>query len=241
MGGQWLSNIKITFVSLDSNIEKIVREVFHEGDNKENNNRYQNIVAEHSNITRCSPHDCIVSPANSFGLMDGGIDADLTYMLSKLWDKDYIGRKVRKIIEENYYGEQPVGTCMLVSTENDNFPWLAHAPTMRNPHPVKGTLNPYYAFKYRLSVPVKGTLNPYYAFKAVLGEVVNYNKTAKQDQKIKSILTPTFCTGCGKIPLKVALLQMKKAFDVVHDGVSPNWAGALDLCHYLEKLEDLEK
>lgn len=222
MAGQWLSNIKITFVSLDSNIEKIVREVFHEGDNKENNNRYQNIVAEHSNITRCSPHDCIVSPANSFGLMDGGIDADLTYMLSKLWDRDYIGRKVRKLIEENYYGEQPVGTCMLVSTENDNFPWLAHAPTMRNPRPVKGTLNPYYAFK------------------AVLGEVVNYNKTAKQDQKIKSILTTTFCTGCGKIPLKVALLQMKKAFDVVHDGVSPTWNGALNLCHYLEKLEDLE-
>lgn len=217
MAGKFLSGINITFVDLNKDMLDAFRKVFVEC---ENNERYKNMKAVFKDIKRCDPHDCIVSPANSFGQMDGGIDADLTKMLGKPWDPNFIGREVRKIIAENYYGEQPVGTCILMETENENYPFLAHAPTMRFPKPVPQTLNPYYAFK------------------AVLQEVVNHNKTAKQDKKIKSILTTVFCTGCGKIPVLDALNQMRMAFDVVHDGVKPTWEGATKLCHHLEKLED---
>lgn len=217
MAKHFLSKLNITFVDLNKEVLDAFKKVFLECDEPE---RYKGLKVENKDIKRCDQHDCIVSPANSFGLMDGGIDADLSKILSKPWDNDYVGREVRKIIAENYYGEQPVGTCILMETDNDNYPFLAHAPTMRFPKPVPQTLNVYYAFK------------------AVLQEIVNHNKTAKKEKKIGSILTTVFCTGCGKIPIEDALRQMKMAYDVVHDGVDPSWSGAIKLCHYLEKLED---
>ena len=214
MAKHFVSDIIITFVDLNKEILDVYKKVFVECENSE---RYKNIKVEFNDIKRCDPHDCIVSPANSFGQMDGGIDADLSQILGKLWDPGFIGRKVRNVIAEQYYGEQPVGTCILLETENDNYPFLAHAPTMRFPKPVQQTLNPYYAFK------------------AVLQEIVNYNKTAAKDNKIKSILTTVFCTGCGKIPIIDAMKQMRMAFDVIHDGVKSDWGNAIKLCHHLEK------
>src|SRR2546423_1741865 len=49
--------------------------------------------------------DCMVSAGNSFGLMDGGVDAAITrFFGSPLMDK------VQRQILEEYLGEQPVGT-----------------------------------------------------------------------------------------------------------------------------------
>ena len=49
--------------------------------------------------------ECIVSPANSYGYMNGGFDAAIS---------DYFGwnfqEKVQQYIKDNYYGEQLVGT-----------------------------------------------------------------------------------------------------------------------------------
>jgi O-acetyl-ADP-ribose deacetylase (regulator of RNase III) len=198
-----LADLTLTFVSLERSIVDEVAKAFPSTDI-----RYKNVGAEHKNITSCAPHDCIVSPANSFGQMDGGIDASLSRMLMKHYDVEYIGRKVRKVIAEEYFGEQPVGTCILLETDNHSFPYLAHAPTMTTPRTVTGTLNAYYAFK------------------AVLSSVVNYNRHAHKDRKIKSILTTTFATGCGEVPLADALQQMKKAYDVVYEGIEPTWGGA---------------
>lgn len=220
MAKHFLTDISITFVDLNKDTIDAFQKVFVVSPKADKKDRYKNMKVVFGDIKRCDSHDCIVSPANSFGLMDGGIDEDLTRMLGKPYDCDFIGRTVRKVIEENYYGEQPVGTCILLETENERFPFLAHAPTMRNPKPVPQTLNAYHAFK------------------AVLQEVVNYNKTAKKDKKIRSILTTTFCTGCGKIPIIESLRQMKMAFDVVHDGVRGSWDGALNLCHHLDILKD---
>lgn len=56
-------------------------------------------------------YDCMVSPANSFGIMDGGVDAAITA---------YFGRqlmeRVQQKIVEKFMGEQPVGTSMIVET-----------------------------------------------------------------------------------------------------------------------------
>jgi hypothetical protein len=40
--------------------------------------------------------DCIVSPANSYGLMDGGVDRSINYSLN------YISEKVQTLIESYY-------------------------------------------------------------------------------------------------------------------------------------------
>jgi O-acetyl-ADP-ribose deacetylase (regulator of RNase III) len=50
-------------------------------------------------------YDAIVSPANSFGLMDGGFDAALTKFFG-----GYLQSAVQERIIKEYSGEQPVRT-----------------------------------------------------------------------------------------------------------------------------------
>lgn len=75
--------------------------------------------------------DCIVSPANAFGLMDGGYDQAIT---------DYFGdglqKRVQQYIIDNYYGEQPVGSSFIIDTGKDSIKMI-HTPTMRYPSRIK--------------------------------------------------------------------------------------------------------
>lgn len=74
--------------------------------------------------------DAVVSPANSFGLMGGGIDGVYARWLPG------IERRVRAEIGSACPdGELPVGSALLVPTgAKSPLPeWLISAPTMRNP------------------------------------------------------------------------------------------------------------
>ena len=73
---------------------------------------------------------CVVSPANSFGLMDGGYDLELTN-----WYGSQLQERVQQYIIDNYYGEQPVGTSFIIETNKDNQ-YLIHTPTMRTPEEI---------------------------------------------------------------------------------------------------------
>ncbi|WP_313905060.1 macro domain-containing protein [Salmonella enterica] len=55
--------------------------------------------------------DCMVSAANSFGLMDGGVDAAITTYFGT-----QLQRRVQKYIIQEYLGEQPVGTAFITET-----------------------------------------------------------------------------------------------------------------------------
>ena len=68
---------------------------------------------------------CVVSPANSFGLMDGSYDLVLTE-----WYGNQLQERVQEYIIKNFYGEQPVGTSFIIPTNKDNQ-FLIHTPTMR--------------------------------------------------------------------------------------------------------------
>jgi O-acetyl-ADP-ribose deacetylase (regulator of RNase III) len=83
-------------------------------------------------------YDCLVSPGNSFGLMDGGFDLIISHHLG--WD---IMKQVQTQIRHVWHGMQPVGTCLLVPYKNI---WLAHAPTMRLPENISRKDNVYMAF-----------------------------------------------------------------------------------------------
>ena len=74
--------------------------------------------------------ECVVSPANSFGLMDGGYDLALTN-----WYGEQLQEKVQEYIINNYYGEQSVGTSFTIPTNKDNQ-FLIHTPTMRTPEEI---------------------------------------------------------------------------------------------------------
>lgn len=75
--------------------------------------------------------DAVVSPANAYGLMDGGYDEALT---------KYFGNElqlmVQKKIVQELYGEQPVGTSISLKIPHRNIR-LIHTPTMRTPSEIK--------------------------------------------------------------------------------------------------------
>jgi len=71
--------------------------------------------------------DAVVSPANSFGRMGGGID--LAY---KRWFPG-IEARVRAASGADRGGELPVGAAVIVPTGVGQPAWLISAPTMRRP------------------------------------------------------------------------------------------------------------
>lgn len=74
--------------------------------------------------------ECVVSPANSCGLMDGGFDLALIRYFG-----EELAHAVQAYIREHYHGEQPVGTSFFIPIPNsDKF--LIHTPTMRVPSPI---------------------------------------------------------------------------------------------------------
>lgn len=92
----------------------------------------------------------LISPANSFGFMDGGID--LIYSKKFGWD---LQTRLQKELNDNHDGELPVGDATIVETNNKDYPFLISAPTMRIPMPVANTMNAYLAFRAALRIAKK--------------------------------------------------------------------------------------
>jgi O-acetyl-ADP-ribose deacetylase (regulator of RNase III) len=132
--------------------------------------------------------DCLVSPANSFGMMDGGMDAAIV----KFFDRSLMDRVQQRILED-YLGEQPVGTSFIIETGHPKHPFLAHTPTMRVP------------------MIIKGTDIPYVAMWAMLLAVRQHNKYSQNP--IKSVVCPGLGTGIGRVPDDEAARQMALAYD----------------------------
>lgn len=146
------------------------------------------------NILNAGKADAIVSPANSYGYMDGGID--LQY-------RNFFGLKiqnrVQSAIKENFGKKIPVGKALIVPTSHLKIPRLIVAPTMETPEDISQTENVYLAMK------------------AVLERALLYNEFHKNHSRkyIKQILIPALGTGVGKMDYFEAAKQMKRAVDDV--------------------------
>lgn len=146
-----------------------------------------NVQVVEGYFEKLSDYDCMVSPANSFGLMDGGVDAAIT----RYFGVELMNR-VQKYILAEYLGEQPVGTSFIVETGHPKHPFLAHTPTMRVP------------------MEIAHMDHVYVAMAAMLRAVYHYNQTA--EQKISTIACPGLGTGCGAVPFREAARQMALAY-----------------------------
>ena len=91
----------------------------------------------------------IVSPANSFGFMDGGID----YVYSEYFGWE-MSEELRRIIHCSHDGELLVGNAAVVEIGN-GFKYLISAPTMRVPMNIANTVNVYLAFRAALTAAEK--------------------------------------------------------------------------------------
>lgn len=142
------------------------------------------------------PCDAVVSPANSFGFMDGGID--LVYR--RYFGMDLQSRLQAKIRNE-FRGELPVGQATVVATGKEIVPYLVAAPTMRVPDRIGDTVNVYLAFR------------------ATLLAVLAHND--ETPSAINSIRVPAMGTGIGAMPLARAARQMHAAYVSVFE--APEW------------------
>jgi O-acetyl-ADP-ribose deacetylase (regulator of RNase III) len=148
--------------------------------------------------------DCMVSAANSFGLMDGGVDAAIT----RFFGQDLMDRVQESILEE-YLGEQPVGTSMIVETRHPKHPFLAHTPTMRTP------------------MEISRTDNVYRAMCAMLLAVRKHNQHG--EKPITLVACPGLGTGAGHVPYPEAARQMALAYrNFLHPPSQIDWLLAGD-------------
>ncbi len=140
--------------------------------------------------------DGIVSPANSFGDMGGGID--------KAIDDFHQGEAQRRLmaaIAEQFLGELPVGAGLVIELPGPRFPFVVAAPTMRIPGSVAGTINAYLAMR------------------AALVAVLRHNGSG--NRVIGSLAVPGLGTGVGGLGYADAAEQMRAAYDSVLGGKWP--------------------
>ena len=135
--------------------------------------------------------DAVVSPANSFGFMNGGIDS--LYLKRFGVDLQY---RLQNWIKEKHHGELLVGQAAAIRTFDSKIPWLIAAPTMRVPM----ILGP-------------NTINPYLAMKAILN-LVRFGEDDIEvpvSEDIETIVIPGLGTGIGRVPANLCALQISEA------------------------------
>ena len=140
--------------------------------------------------------DAIVSPANSFGFMDGGLD----YALSERFGWD-LEKKLQQQIKELPEGELLVGQAILMDTGDNDIPFLISAPTMRIP----------------TNFNIDTSINAYLAMKAILIK-------AKSDSRIMTVAIPGLCTGVGRMQPIIASRQMYQAYKEIILGQKMDFA-----------------
>lgn len=173
---------------------------------------YQKVRIECGNILEVKSQ-ALVSPANSYGAMRGGLDYYISIFFDKnapaicqelgmdlptlLNDKELaesirlrldwtIERKVQEKLTRENNGYLPVGEAMLVETGNSKVPFLIIAPTMETAGKIIGTDNTYLAMKAIINIAEKNQL--------------------------KSVAVPGLGTGTGGLSPEECARQMEKAF-----------------------------
>lgn len=147
------------------------------------------------------PSDAIVSPANSFGFMDGGIDR-----LYLEWFGQSIQDRVQTQIRQEHAGELLVGAATIVDTKDETIPFLIAAPTMRVPMALDSTVNPFLAARAIFLLIRDGTIPS----GKHTGEPVRNH--------VKSVSLPGLGTGVGRVSPVQCSKQVRAAIeDVVMD------------------------
>ena len=137
--------------------------------------------------------DAIVSPSNSFGYMEGGIDGAYA---------EYFGpdlpERLRAILRAAWDGELPVGCAVILETGHPDNPYLVSAPTMRVPGDVSASINAYLSFR------------------AALIAVRELNR--RRRGTIRSLMCPGLCTAHGGMGPQKSARQMRFAHKLIVEG-----------------------
>jgi O-acetyl-ADP-ribose deacetylase (regulator of RNase III) len=142
--------------------------------------------------------DAVVSPANSFGFMDGGID--MLYSQHFGW---HVQERLQKLIREKHHGELLIGNAEIVETGNVRVPFLIAAPTMRVPMKLQDTVNPYLAARAVLLLIRHGTFDQ----GTLAGERIA--------DGVRTVAFPGLATGVGSVGPETCAHQVHVAIEEV--------------------------
>jgi O-acetyl-ADP-ribose deacetylase (regulator of RNase III) len=158
------------------------------------------VIVENANIKDVPlEQTCFVSPANSLGFMDGGIDLVLSREIMP-----GIEQKVKKRIQQlNVISSMgrpylPIGS--VITVPHDLNTHLIVTPTMFLPHDVRGTQNAYWSFFAALKM---------------------WRKLCVQKNKKFNLVVTSHCCGVGRMPGRESAEQMKRAYDDFIQGKGP--------------------
>lgn len=140
--------------------------------------------------------DAVISPANSFGFMDGGIDAAYVTHFGVA-----IQQRVQRQITQYHGGELLVGSADIVETDDPVLPYLIIAPTMRVPMILRDSVSPYLAARAVFLLLQRGTFQG----GSNHGEpIANY---------VYNVAIPGLGTGVGQIGPNTCAYQMRQALN----------------------------
>jgi O-acetyl-ADP-ribose deacetylase (regulator of RNase III) len=172
--------------------------------------------------------DAVVSPANSFGFMDGGIDMLYTQRFGL-----NVQRRLQDVIFAKHHGELLVGTAEIIETGDLRIPFLIAAPTMRVPMILKESTNPYLASR-AVFLLVRHAVFTH-------GNLVN----ERVADAVKCVAFPGLGTGVGRIGPETCAHQVRAAIeDTLLDRRTfpATWAHASELHQklYSDRTRDLQ-
>jgi O-acetyl-ADP-ribose deacetylase (regulator of RNase III) len=173
--------------------------------------------------------DAVVSPANSFGFMDGGID--MLYSQKFGW---HVQERLQELIRNRHHGELLVGTAEIVPTDLLRIPYVIAAPTMRVPMILHDTISPYLATRAVLLL-VKHGIFP-------TGPLEGERVAAG----VQSVAFPGLGTGVGRVGPNTCARQVRAAIEEVILGQlsrPATWADAQARHQrlYSDHVRDLQK
>ncbi|OUL28754.1 macro domain-containing protein [Nostoc sp. 106C] len=142
---------------------------------------FDGVRIKHGNILEIA-ENTIVSPTNSYGFMDGGIDLLYTEFFGMTPQT-----RLQEAIKSRGEGYLPVGASVLIPTDNALIPYMICVSTMLTPE----------------SVP---TYNSFYAMIAVL------NTASRYSQIVKKVFCPGLATGVGGVVPELAAQEMANAY-----------------------------
>lgn len=128
----------------------------------------------------------ICAAGNSYGQMSGGIDLAIARAFPE------VESNIQDLIELNYSGELPVGSCQysMLAERYKPFRGVLYVPTMRSPMIINGTDNVYQATRAAL----------------------NFMNECGED--MGTLVIPGFGGSCGKVPPPIIANSMRLAYDM---------------------------
>ncbi|KAL2856202.1 hypothetical protein BJX68DRAFT_230148 [Aspergillus pseudodeflectus] len=193
--------------------------------------------------------DLVVSPANSYGRLDGAFDDAISRAFClPHHDYDTLTRAAQKILYDKYRGFAPPGSCELVPFPDElvgmnewGCKWVGLCPTMRTPDTARWDREVVYECVWSLLCSVE-RWNRGLDNREGEGSVVGEGGESRYRGRIESVLITPMATGCGGVSPKKWAAQFVLAMRHFVDALErPGRWSALGWREIYEDTNDVEK